>query len=436
MTKKIAGLFIVCLVAVFCITSIGRTNYKAYYSGDAVNYQGNLIIASTDSGSLEIFKLNGSTLERESKFKAPNSPLDKTQDFSSVKLNVENGHLFAYATSAYTLYKYDLSDVSKPVIFAQQKNTYYEWYQKVDKFGDNIVTVSDKNVRVWKIDANTFDVIDSYKISNDVSNAVRFDASGRYITTINKDDIVRIFDAKTRSEAASFPVNFRSDNGQRKTYFDPIAKELYVFDDYYLKRYDVNGNLLLNYSNSATNGYAVEPAGDYGYVYAANGNSVLKLDKENLKSGLKVSSGSITSNGYAMGLKYVDMAGKDNLVVFNGGGIAVLDSSLHKIASVQATEIAEQPEAKEALALSFDHYTATPDAIVTLSGMGYLPNEDLSINFGGTITKIKADNNGRFKQSLTVPNVAISSGTSKSIDAKVDGVSSKLTYSTSFKVSK
>ena len=149
MTKKIAGLFVVCLIAVFSIVSIGRTNYKAYYSGDAVNYQGNLIIASTDNGSLEVFKLNDSILERALKFKAPNSPLDRNDDFSSVKLNVENGRLFAYATSAYTLYKYDLTDLSNPIVAAQQKNTYYEWYQRVDKFGDHIVTISDKHVRIY-----------------------------------------------------------------------------------------------------------------------------------------------------------------------------------------------------------------------------------------------------------------------------------------------
>src|SRR5574344_1891919 len=149
MKKKIAGLLFLSVVAIFCIVSAGRTNYKSYYSGDAVNYQGDLIIASTDSGSLEVFKLEDKTLVRALKFKAPNSPLDKTDDFSSVKLNEENGRLFAYATSAYTLYKYDISNLANPVVFAKQKNTYYEWYKRVDKFGSNIVTVSDKNVRLW-----------------------------------------------------------------------------------------------------------------------------------------------------------------------------------------------------------------------------------------------------------------------------------------------
>jgi len=429
MKKKIVGLLIVCVVAILSIVSIGRTNYKAYYSGDAVNYQGDLIIASTDSGSLEVFKLDGSLLERVLKFKAPNSPIDKTEDFSSVKLNVENGSLFAYATSGYTLYKYDLSNLSRPVVTLKQKNTYYEWYNRVDKFGSAIVTISDKSVKIWRTDS--LDIIDSFKIDSDMASSVGLDSTGRYISTVNKDNNVRIYDTKSRSIIASFPVNYRGSKSQRTTYFDSVAKELYVFDDYYLKRYDLTGNLLVSFPNSSTNGYAVSEAGNYNYVYAVNGDSILKLSKDDLKTGLKVSANRMSFNGFAMGIKYVDVNGGDDLVVFNGGGIAVLNSSLNKIASIQASEIADQPEAKEALALSLDHYLATPGASVVLNANGYLPGESLKINFGGVITDAKADNNGRLRQTLTVPDLS-----NRTTDVKVDGVNSGLTYSTSFRISK
>lgn len=429
--KKIIGLVLVVVVAVLAITSIGRTNYKAYYSGDAVSYQGDLIIASTDSGSLEVFKLNGSSLERALKFKAPNSVLDKTEDFSSVKLNVEGGRLFAYATSGFTLYKYDLSNLANPVLFAKQKNTYYEWYNRVDKFGSYMATISDKSVKLWKIDTNTLDVVDSFKIDNDLASAVRFDAKGRYITSVNKDDLVRIYDTQTRSTIATFPVNYRDDKSLRKTYFDPNTQELYVFDDYYLKTFDLNGNLISSYPNSSTKGFSVEPTANSDYIYAVNGDSVMKLTKANLGKGLKVSAYKLNQNGYAMDAKYVNTDSGERLVVFNTGGIAVLNSSLKKIAGVQASEISDQAAVKEPLALSFNHYLATPEATVILSGAGYLPGEELTINFGGQFTKINADNNGRFSQTLTVPDAI-----SKTIDAKVDGTTSKLTYSVSFNVAK
>lgn len=428
---KISALVLACAIFTFALVSAGRSSYKAYYSGDAVNYQDNLIVASTDSGNLEVFKLRQKSLDRVINLKSPNSPLDKADNFSSVKLNIEGGRLMAYATSGYTLYKYDISNLSNPVLYAHQKNTYYEWYTKVEKFGANIVTVSDKNVRIWKSDNNMLDVIDSYKIANDLASSVSFDASGRYITSINKDNLVRIFDTKTRTEITHFPVNYRATDTVRNTYFDPIAKELYVFDDYYLKRFDLKGNLLVSYPNSSNKGFAVEPSGNNAYVYAANGNSVLKLEKDNFKNGLKVSAFNLNSNGYAMGLKYVDVAGDDQLVVFNGGGISVLNASLAKQASVLASEFPYEPVVKEKLALAFDHYTATTGATVTLSGAGYLPGENININFGKSLTKITADGNGRFKQNLIVPASNVSR-----IDAKVDGLKSNLTYSVSFTVVK
>ncbi len=119
-------------------------------------------------------------------------------------------------------------------------------------------------------------------------------------------------------------------------------------------------------------------------------------------------------------------------IIINGGGIAVLDSSLHKIADIQASELADAPQIKESLVLAFDHYTANSGATVVLSGAGYLPGEALSINFGGTITKLQADSNGRFSQSLVVPSSLIT----KTVDAKVDGLDSKETYSTSFNIVK
>ena len=429
--KKIIVVSALCLVAMIAFVSFGRTSYKSYYSGDAVNYQGNLMVASTDTGSLEIFKLNGSVLERAMKFKAPNSPIDQTDNFSSVKLNVESGRLFAYATSAYTLYKYDVTDLNRPVLLQKQKNTYWEWYKRVDIFNGKIVTISDKSVKVWNTNSNPMDVIDSYKIDNDLASAVRFDSAGQYIITLNKDDKVRVYDIKTRTYVSEFPVNFRDNNGPRKTYFDSVTKEIYVFDDYYLKLFSFNGTLIENYGNSATKGYSVEPAGNPNYVYVVNGKSIMKLQRDDFSRGLKVEAGNIVPGAWAMDVKYVNTDEGDKVIVFNGNNISVLNSSLKKIATINMTEVDTTPEIKEALALSFDHNNGTPNAKVILSGAGFQKNEELTINFGGVITKSKTDNRGRFTQTLTVPDVSRTA-----IDAKVDGVTSKLTYSTNFNIKK
>ena len=427
--KKIIAVSVLCLVAMIAVVAVSRSSYKSYYSGDAVNFQGHLLVASTDTGSLEIFKLNGSVMERSLKFKAPNSPLDKTDNFSSVKLNIENGRLFAYATSAYTLYKYDVTDLSRPVLFDKQKNTYWEWYNRVDIFGGKIVTVSDKSVKVWNSNANMLDVIDSYKIENDFAAAVRFEASGQYIITLNKDNKVRIYDTKIRSYASEFPVNFRDNNGLRKTYFDSVNRETYVFDDYYLKRFSFNGTLINSTTNSANQGYSVEPSGNSNYVYVANGKSVMRLDRTNFKNGSKVEANNLVAGAWAMDIKYVHTDSGEKLVIFNGNNISVVNSSLKKLASVLMTEEDTNPEIKEDLALSFNHNSGTPSATVQLSGNGFQKNEELSINFGGVVTKARSDSRGRFTQTLIVPDA-----NRPMIDAKVDGAVSRLTYSTSFNV--
>ena len=55
----------------------------------------------------------------------------------------------------------------------------------------------------------------------------------------------------------------------------------------------------------------------------------------------------------------------------------------------------------------------------------------LTINFGGSITKIFANGNGRFSQDIVVPDSNLAA-----IDAKVTGLKSNLSYSTSFNVVK
>ncbi len=422
-----SSLVILGLALMFILAPKAKTNYKAYYSGDAIEYRGQLIIASTDSGALEIFRQNGNSLERSARLKT--DTFLKNSDFSSVKLEEESGRLVAYATAGYNLYRYDLSNVSKPVLLNKSQNTYYDWYQRVDKFGNNIVTASQKGVKVWRTDGTIFDVVDSYPVVAENPLSIRFDAAGRYIVTISQDNLVHVYDAQERREISSFPVNYRSGSDQKRLQFDSLNKEILVFDDYYLKRFSLTGKLLVHYPNSALNGYGVEASGHPDYIYAANGESVMRLAKSNLRDGRKVGAYNLTPNGWAMGLKYVNIAGQDRLVVFNGGGIAVLNSSLTRLASVQATEIAEVTSAKEALALELESYAGVSGSKITLRAYGYVPGEVLTVNFGGTITERNADSNGRLNTTLTVPQIP-----NQVVAVKVTGQNSNLSYSTTFQV--
>ncbi|MGI5827267.1 MAG: hypothetical protein ACOX6C_02380 [Patescibacteria group bacterium] len=404
-----------------------KTNYVAYYSGDAIVYKNQIIIATTDSGALEIYRQNGKNLERSTRLKAEAGAWGN--DFSSVKLDQSGDRLLAYATAGFSLYQYDLSNLEEPKLLQKKTNTYFEWYQKVDKLGNHLVTASEKGVKVWRVDGDFFDVIDSYPVTVSNGLSLRFDAAGRYIVSVGEDNLVRVYDTTERKEISRFPVNYRGGSDQKRLQFDSLNNEILIFDDFFLKRFSLNGNLLTYHPNSADNGYSVEATGDPNYVYAANGANVMRLSKKNFREGLKINATNLNHNGWAMGLKYLNANGQERLVVFNGGGIAILNSSLEKIASVNATEIAANPQAKEPLSLSSEAYVATAGAKFNFRGTGFIPHEELIIKFATDTKTVTADGNGRFQTNLTVPNLS-----AQRTDIKVTGQTSNLTYSTSFEI--
>lgn len=404
-----------------------KTNYVAYYSGDAIAYKNKIIIATTDSGALEIYRQDGKNLERAARLKADATAWG--DEFTSVKLDQSGGRLLAYATAGFSLYQYDLSDLEQPKLLQKKTNTYFEWYQKVDKLGNNLVTASEKGVKVWRVDGEFFDVIDSYPVVVNNGLSLRFDAAGRYIISVGEDNLVRVYDITKRAEISRFPVNYRSDSDQKRLQFDSLNNEILIFDDFYLKRFSLAGNLLTYHPNSSFNGYSVEASGNPNYVYAANGESIMRLSKKNFRDGLKIGASNLNHNGWAMGLKYLNVDGQERLIVFNGGGIVVLNSSLEKIAAVNATEIAENPKAKEPLSLNSESYSASSGAKFNLRGTGFFPNEELIIKFANENRTINADGNGRFSTTLTVPALS-----ARRTDIKVTGKASDLTYSSSFEI--
>lgn len=404
-----------------------KTSYVAYYSGDAITYKNKIIIATTDSGALEIYRQDGKNLERTARLKAEATAWG--DEFSSVKLDYSANRLLAYATAGFSLYQYDLSNPEQPNLLQKKTNTYFEWYQRVDKLGSHLVTSSEKGVKVWRVDGELFDVIDSYPVIVSNGLSIRFDAAGRYIISVGEDNLVRVYDTTKRAEISRFPVNYRNESDQKRLQFDSLNNEILIFDDFYLKRFSLAGDLLTYHPNSSFNGYSVEASGNPNYVYAANGESIMRLSKKNFRDGLKISAGNLNRNGWGMGLKYLNVGGQERLIVFNGGGIVVLNSTLEKIAAINASEVAENPKAKEALSLNSESYSASSGAKFNLRGTGFFPNEELIIKFANENSLINADSNGRFSTILTVPTLS-----NRLTDIKVSGQDSNLTYSTSFEI--
>jgi len=428
--KKILFLVAIPLLVILVFTHDGQSKTKSYYSGDAVSFNDELYISSTNSGYLEVLKLVGSDLKLISKTKIYNGRFNSYDDFSDSKLVVENNHLFVYATGGFSLYKYEVvNDHDLTLVFSQQ-NTYWEWYSRIDKFGANIATVSANGVKIWNQDLQ---VINSYKLTNPATPYNLRSGNENYILNI-QDNYLNVFNKGNRANLISIPLNYKEAVGNRQAYQDE-NNNLYVVDDYYAKKFDLNGKLTGSFKHVDQPGFDVSASGANDYIYFSNGAGVVKLNKETMKEVTYAFTGGLGGvSGWAMGLKVVNANG-DKVVVFNNSNILVLNSNLKKIASYTATENDSESSSLENLTLNLDHLSGTPLASVELTGTGYFPNEKLSISFAGLKTDTQADNRGRFTQRIIVPDInpLPSNG---GVDIRVDGVSSKLHYSTSFKIIK
>ncbi len=408
-------------LAIFNIAKVGESKNRPYYSGDAISFNNKVYLGSTNSGYLEVFLLEGNSLVSLAKIKNYDHRFNKYNEFFDLKFNSENNRLFVYTISAYSLFKYEIKD-NKLELIKETKNTYWEWYNRVDKFGSNIVTISAKGVKIWNED---LEVINSYKLSNEITPYNLRASNDHYILNVD-DDYLEIYERERRSVITRIALNFFQKPNNHKTYQDADLN-VYVVDDYYAKKFSLDGKLLGSFRHLDYEGFDISSSGN-AYIYFSNGMGVVKL----LASDMSLKDYAFTYNlagagGWAMGLNVVNNKGYDNVIIFNASNILVLDHNLKKLASITATE-KEDPYPIENLSLSLDYNSGTKGALVNLSGRGFLMDEGLTINFAETETKIKADYRGRFNTNILVPDKK------GLVDIKVSGDNSKLTYSTSFNI--
>lgn len=442
---------IIALVAIvtFGITALPtRSKVKSYYSGDAVNYHNQVIVGSTNSESLEVFKLEGGELKRFVNIRPLNSRFNTYDSFYDLKFNVENGKLYVYAISGFTIYKYDLSDLNSANLVKKDTNSYWEWYSRIDRFGNDIVTISARGVRVW---SNDLVLLDTYDIKNDVPYNIRSNGSDQYIFNVSENEI-QVFDRQSRKIVKNIQVNYRVASGNRSLYFDPYDEMIYAVDDYSAKKFDlVSGALSGRFEHSGNPGYDVASS-DNEYLYFSNGIGVVKLEKSSMKLLASQTTGAIAgTEGWAMGLKVVANDTGDKVVVFNNASLAVLDSNL-KLLGYARAQADYKPEIKENLFLRLNTISSEANSQVLLTGGGFYPNEKITINFADRAkTEIQTDEMGRFKKLVDVPNISktvksqaellasLSGGDEKvvakeKVDIKVSGESSKLNYSIGFEI--
>ncbi len=425
--KKLSIIGVVLIVAVLISSTMifsGKTNLKSYYSGDAIVFANNIYVGTTDTGSLEVFRLQNDQLLLVDKIKPFNSRFNHYDDFFDLTFSVEHNRLYVYAVSHYTIYKYQVN-VNNLVLVNESKNTYWEWYNRINRFGDNIVTVSAKGIKILNLNLQ---IIDSHSFTN-ANSPYNINAGvNRFILNVDEEkSSLIVYDRETRKSLSQIPLNFKFERGNRKAYQDSFG-HLYVVDDYFAKKFDLNGNLLGHFQHLGHQGFDITSSGYNNNIYFSNGVGVVQLDKNMELINYRYTTTLGGYAGWAMGMKALYLNG-DKLVIFNNTNILVLDHNLEKIASIEATETDNTLYPLENLFLNLDKNRVNVNSEVFVSGGGFRPEESLTISLGKTKKETKADYRGRFSQVIIVPELR-----AEGHDIKVEGNDSGLHYSISINV--
>jgi len=187
MNKKLfykISLVILAVLAVspWLFTDQASAKIQSYYSGDAINYNNQLLVATTNTGYLEIFKLAGKALQPLVKVKLYDPVYNDYKDYADVKLSAESGKLYVYAVSQYTVFKYDFSDLTNLTLSAADTNTYWNWYYRVDRFGANIGLIGKRGVDILN---PNLQIIDSFVLTPTAAYSLRGSGDGQFFLDVS-----------------------------------------------------------------------------------------------------------------------------------------------------------------------------------------------------------------------------------------------------------
>jgi hypothetical protein len=429
MNKKfliLSVLFVALMVGVVYM-NYASTKTKSYYSGDAIQYHGELVIASANTGSLEVFKFVDGKLANVVKQPAPVDGQVRSSTYNDVLFNIEEGSLYIYASSGSTLYKYDFSNLETISLVNSSRDNTWDWLGGLDLINGRIVTSGSKAIKLWNTDLQ---VVDSYKFYNQTNPYnVRLGADGNFIYSANGSKI-QIFDRDFRSVVRELDINANISTGNRKLYNEDNL--LYVMDDQALTKMSTTGDVFRTIKHDSKFGYDVVPSKDGRSLYASYGSTVIKINKNDFSSLAKFTDSKLkVANSWAMGLKLVPTIKGEVLVVFNSSNILVLDNGLRPYAMVLATEDEGYTQPSESMSIKTSKNAGAPLSEIMVSGSGFGSNEDMTVSFAGTNYQTKADSKGNFSAAVIVP-----SGFKdlSRVDIKASGLISGRNYSMAFTI--
>lgn len=428
--KKIIALALLILaIGILIPGASGKT--LSYYAGDAINYRGQLVVATTNTNNLEIWKLSGNTLIKVITVSLKDPVFSQPVPFYDVLLNVSgDNHLYAYASAGASFYRYDISGLNQAGVSltATRKvsNSIYDWYGRMTMLNGNLVTVGSKGVKIWN---NNFDTVDTFNFT-DIANSynVRLADNSRYILNINSaNKTLEIFDMQQRQVVRVVSLNYSNTNGNHAAYFDPSNSAIYAVDDNKLKEFNLNGEITNSFVHKGNQGFDVVPSSDGQNLYFSDGVGVVKMNKNNLQVVNYNFTYKYEPNSWAMGLKAVAFGGREKVVVFDNANILVLDgNSLKKIALVQATTIDNRPVFMEDLYL---HEVARGRNVYGINGGGFEVGENINLQYLSQSQILKANGLGGFATTITLP---ISTSTPTRLNVTATGMASGKHYSIAF----
>jgi len=416
------------VISVVYIAFKAEGQIKPYYSGDAVYASGKLIFGSMNNdGVLELFSFSNNAIQRGAVIKSSDSflPASAKKRIYDFALTNEGGKAFVYTAEGKKLSKYDISNIDSPV-FLKQVVENNNWYIGIKNYDGRLMTIGTKETKLWNYNLQN---IDGFKILNSRSYNVGISEDGDYIFNIGSTS-VNIFDVAVRNYTANPKLKI-TDNHFRKSYFDDHLNKLFVVDDEKLSQIGLNGAVTDTYKHISSSGYDVDAVQSSSNLYMTDGLGVVKLNKSNLEQikFVYTTNANGKKGGWAMGLNVVATDNGEKLVVFNNSNIIVMDSNLKVLGSVDAIEGSNVAFIEEPLSLKLDKTDVVPTMPVLVSGTGFAYNEEITITLLGKSFTAKADKDGRFKSTITVPG-----SLPKRTDVKAVGKASKLTYSTTINI--
>lgn len=451
MRARILGATLIVILAgfgAFAFLAPATSEIQPYYSGDAISYRNRLIVASVNAGDVELFELRGKSLQLVSTISVRN--LEGADRFYDVALSEEDSKLYVYAVNGRQLVKYNLAVLETPVLASAVKDSRGDWFLGVQRLNSYIATVGTQETKLWNIDLQ---VVNAYA-NPDKSTAVQLAADASVIADIQtdykdnaQDDFVTLQDAQSRTAIGKFPIVFEKEL-LRSIYFATDRNYVYVAGDRVLKQVNARTGAVRNFSHTSTEGFSVDGIAGSSHFYFTDGLGVVKMNHDLQAVDWAFTKDMAVPGSWAMGLKAVMVGAAERVVVFNNTNIMVLDGALDTVAVYHAQEKKSGPGVtSDPLSLQVSPSREALGGRVALTGTGFGLNERVAVSLihngkkVGADQFVTADAQGRLTGAITVPTTFFSELPKwiepvepVNIEVRVTGLTSGLTYGTSFTV--